>query len=133
MRATAKSRGVVPFLRIDHVQVAIPAESEATARAFYVDLFEFEERPKPPHLAGRGGLWLRSGSVDVHLGVDPDFHAARKAHPALRCANYRALIERLKAGGVEIIDDPHPIGKARHCYVSDPFGNRLELIEDGGR
>ena len=108
----------------------MPAGGEQHARAFYVDVLGFAEIAKPPLLVARGGLWLRSGSIDLHLGVDADFRPARKAHPALRCVNYSALLKRLGEHAVPIVPDVHPIGDSRHCYVADPFGNRLELIED---
>ncbi len=40
------------------MQIAIPEESAERARAFYVELLGFDEIPKPPELASRGGLWL---------------------------------------------------------------------------
>jgi catechol 2,3-dioxygenase-like lactoylglutathione lyase family enzyme len=121
---------VFPFLRLDHVQLAIPQGGEELARTFYVDAFGLEEVGKPPELSGRGGLWLRSGDVCVHLGVDRDFHPATKAHPAFRCADYDALLERLKGRRIEVLDDENALNECRHCYVNDPFGNRLELIEE---
>ena len=63
------------------------------------------ELPKPAELAKRGGCWFGSGAVQVHLGVEQDFRPARKAHPALLCADYDALIARLRAAGVEVRDD----------------------------
>lgn len=38
---------------------------------------------KPPVLAARGGCWFRVGGLEVHLGVEQDFIAARKAHPGI--------------------------------------------------
>ena len=43
---------------IDHVQLAMPAGREDDARAFYRDVLSLPERPKPPHLAARGGCWF---------------------------------------------------------------------------
>jgi catechol 2,3-dioxygenase-like lactoylglutathione lyase family enzyme len=117
-------------VRFDHVQLAMPARAESAARRFYVDILGLEEIPKPTELARRGGAWFRSGSVLVHLGVDAEFHPAIKAHPAFRCADYAGLVERLRAFGVEIVPDEGLIEGKGHCYVSDPFGNRLELIAD---
>jgi catechol 2,3-dioxygenase-like lactoylglutathione lyase family enzyme len=114
---------------VDHVQVAIPAGGERAARIFYVDALGFVEQAKPPELASRGGAWLRAGAASVHLGVDPAFHPATKAHPALRCRNYDRLIERLRALDVPIVADSQRFQGRRHCYVADPFGNRIELIE----
>jgi len=116
------------FSRLDHVQLAIPAGMEDVARAFYVGLLGFEERAKPPELRQRGGAWFSSGDVVVHLGVDPDFRAAKKAHPAFRCAEYESLIRYLGANGVEIVPDDLPFEGKEHCYIADPFGNRIELI-----
>ena len=117
------------LFRLDHVQLAMPASQEKVAREFYVDVLGFEEVPKPAELAKRGGAWFRSGSTNIHLGVDPEFVAAKKAHPALRCMEYDALLERLAAHAVSIQSDAIPFEGKRHCYIADPFGNRIELIE----
>lgn len=116
-----------PFTRIDHVQLAMPAGDEAAARRFYCDLLGMTEIAKPPGLAKHGGCWFASGSVQIHLGVEADFRPARKAHPALRCSDYAGLIEHLRASGVEVKSDASIPGVTR-CHVSDPFGNRIELI-----
>jgi catechol 2,3-dioxygenase-like lactoylglutathione lyase family enzyme len=119
---------LIPFARIDHVQLAMPSGNEDAARAFYVGILGFEETPKPPELAKRGGAWFRSGSVAVHVGVDPAFQPSTKAHPAFRCTDYAALVKRLQAAGITIVRDDHHFEGKEHCYISDPFGNRLELI-----
>ena len=113
---------------LDHVQLAMPAGAEDAARAFYAGLLGLPEVPKPPHLVRRGGCWFEDGDTRVHLGIDPEFRPARKAHPALTVAGFAALAERLQAAGVQVrVDDPVD-GRAR-AFVDDPFGNRIELIE----
>ncbi len=119
--------------RVDHLQIAIPAGGEEAARAFYGALLALREVPKPPDLRARGGLWFRSGSVALHLGIDPDFRPATKAHVALASAEYEALIARLRAAAVAIRADELPFEGRAHCYVADPFGNRIELIDDAPR
>jgi catechol 2,3-dioxygenase-like lactoylglutathione lyase family enzyme len=118
----------VPVEAIDHVQLAMPAGREADARAFYGGLLGLPEQPKPPHLAARGGCWFESETVKVHLGVDADFRPARKAHPALLVRDLPALVATLRAAGVELVDD-EPLEGFDRVYASDPFGNRLELLE----
>ena len=112
---------------IEHVQLAMPAGGEAEAREFYARLLGIPEIPKPPELARRGGAWFESGSVKIHLGVDADFRPARKAHPALLVDDLPALVERLREARVQIVEDPLE-GRLR-VYVTDPFGNRIELME----
>ena len=109
---------------IEHVQLAMPAGDEAAARAFYGELLGLPELAKPAELAQRGGCWFEAPGVKVHLGVEADFRPAQKAHPALLVDDLAALITQLERAGVATMPD----GKAR-CYVNDPFGNRIELMQ----
>ncbi len=106
----------------------MPPGKEDEARGFYGGLLGMTEIPKPPPLLMRGGVWFGSASVLLHLGVDPEFRGATKAHPAFRCTDYAALVERLRKSGIEIARDEHLVNGREHCYIADPFGNRLELI-----
>jgi catechol 2,3-dioxygenase-like lactoylglutathione lyase family enzyme len=107
----------------------MPPGKEDEARAFYVDVLGLAEEPKPNELIDRGGVWLRSGDVMVHLGVDDGFRAATKAHPAFRCADYEALVQRVRSHGRHVDDDGFLFDGKPHCYIADPFGNRIELIK----
>jgi catechol 2,3-dioxygenase-like lactoylglutathione lyase family enzyme len=118
-------------LRLDHVQLAMPAGGEDAARSFYRAVLGIPEVAKPPHLARRGGCWFESGAVKLHLGVDTAFMPARKAHPALIVRDLAALVARLNAAGHVVIEDQPLAGYAR-CYVDDPFGNRIELMQQKG-
>ena len=116
------------IVRIEHVQLAMPRGGEDKAREFYSGLLEIPEVQKPVALAGRGGVWFERDDVKVHLGVDAEFRAALKAHPAFLVRDLGTLAQRLRAAGVEVVDDGLLPGY-RRVYVTDPFGNRLELME----
>lgn len=113
---------------IDHVQLAMPAGGESAAVGFYQGLLGIPEVAKPAHLAARGGCWFERGVLKVHLGVEADFRAARKAHPALVVRDLPALVSRLRDAGVAVRDD-EPLEGYERVYVDDPFGNRIELLE----
>lgn len=115
---------------IDHVQLAMPAGGEEEARAFYRDVLGFEETPKPGELAERGGAWFECNGVRIHLGVDPEFRPAKKAHPALRCDDYETLVERITSAGYDVVEDALLYEGRPHSYITDPFGNRIELIPE---
>jgi catechol 2,3-dioxygenase-like lactoylglutathione lyase family enzyme len=116
-----------------HVQLAMPARGEEEAERFYAGLLGFERVPKPAALEARGGCWFRSGEAEVHLGVEDPFRPAAKAHPAFQVSDLDGLAARLEAAGVHVRwDDLLLDGVRRRCYASDPFGNRVELVEDGG-
>jgi catechol 2,3-dioxygenase-like lactoylglutathione lyase family enzyme len=114
--------------RLDHVQLAMPVGGEERAREFYQVALGIPEVPKPPYLARRGGCWFEREELKVHLGVDPDFHPARKAHPALLVEGLRALADTLRDRGYDVQQDERLEGYYR-IYVHDPFGNRIELME----
>ena len=116
------------IVRLDHVQLAMPSGREAEAVAFYDGLLGIPNIPKPPHLAVRGGCWFETDAVKVHLGVDPDFRPARKAHAALIVDDLDTLIATLTAAG-HIPRDDEPLEGYHRVYVDDPFGNRLELMQ----
>jgi catechol 2,3-dioxygenase-like lactoylglutathione lyase family enzyme len=116
------------IVRIDHVQLAMPIGGEAAARKFYAELLGIPEREKPAPFAARGGAWFERGDLKLHMGVEADFRPAKKAHPALRVEGLSALIERLRSAGVNVLNDEPFEGDAR-AYVEDPFGNRIELID----
>jgi catechol 2,3-dioxygenase-like lactoylglutathione lyase family enzyme len=113
---------------LDHVQLAMPAGQEEKARAFYCGVLGLVEEAKPQHLARRGGAWFRGGALRLHLGVDPDFRPAGKAHPALLVRGLQELVARCQAAGFPPATD-EPLDGYDRVYVSDPFGNRLELLE----
>jgi catechol 2,3-dioxygenase-like lactoylglutathione lyase family enzyme len=106
----------------------MPRGKEQVAVAFYEDILGLKRQEKPSALAARGGCWFSNGSVSLHLGVEENFRPAQKAHPAVVVSDLDGLCEALKVGGHGVRFDEEIPGTSR-CYVDDPFGNRLELIE----
>jgi catechol 2,3-dioxygenase-like lactoylglutathione lyase family enzyme len=117
------------ILSIDHIQIAIPAGGEEKARSFYINVLGFVEIPKPAELVKRGGAWFQVGNVQLHLGVEADFHAARKAHPAFLVNNLDPLTNKAQSAGFEIDTSQPPLDGYKRAHVFDPFGNRIELME----
>ena len=117
-----------PFQELDHIQLAMPATWKTSDACFYRDLLGMSEVQKPPELVERGGVWFRSDTVFVHIGVDSTFvqrsrpirRSFATISPVLSCA----FVRRTWNLNGEPLEDGR-----RHCYVADPFGNRIELIE----
>jgi catechol 2,3-dioxygenase-like lactoylglutathione lyase family enzyme len=120
---------VIPvFLRLHHVQLAIPPGGEDVAREFYAGVLGMDEVDKPAVLAARGGCWFRGGGWEIHLGVENDFVPARKAHPGVLVDGLDELAARLATAGHPSDFDPHFPGH-RRLYSADGHGNRLEFLE----
>ncbi|MGC2530395.1 MAG: VOC family protein [Candidatus Acidiferrum sp.] len=114
--------------RIDHIQIAAPIGCEPEAREFYGSWLGLREIEKPASLHGRGGCWFQCGDQQLHIGVEPDFRPAKKAHPAFAVSDLARLRALLEGLSVKITDDDSLPG-TRRFYAEDPWGNRLEFLE----
>ncbi len=130
--SVVKNESRMKIISIDHIQIAIPPGEEEQARTFYADVLGMREIPKPPELAGRGGLWLQAGEVQLHLGIEPDFHPARKAHPAFVIDDLEAFLVRIREAEGKVDTSQPPLNGYKRVHVFDPFGNRIELMEKLG-
>jgi catechol 2,3-dioxygenase-like lactoylglutathione lyase family enzyme len=104
-------------------------EAEALAIAFYEGALGIPQVAKPQELAVRGGCWFERPPLRVHLGVEADFRPATKAHPALAVEDLVAVTDRLRAAGVDVRPPGEEVAGQTQAYLTDPFGNRIELIE----
>ena len=112
---------------IDHVQLAIPEGGKERAKQFFCNLLGMEEVKKPSNLSP-SGCWFQGGAASLHVGIDPHFVAATKAHPALLVDNLAELKAQLEAAGVDTKDEKPLVGYERF-FTSDPFGNRIEIMQ----
>ena len=118
----------MPILSLDHVQIAIPAGGEARARDFYCGILGFTEVEKPAAMAGRNSIWFIAGPVNLHLGIEPDFVPAKRAHPALVVDSLDEIVAACGRANLATRPDTSFSG-FRRVHVFDPFGNRLELMQ----
>ena len=116
------------FKSIDHIQLAAPIGSEDIARNFFKSILGIHELEKPEELKKRGGVWFQFANHQIHIGIEEPFYPAKKAHPAFEIENIEALKIHLIKNGIQVIEDDNLPG-AKRCFISDPFGNRLEFLE----
>ena len=110
--------------------MAAPAGCEDAARAFYAGVLGWPEIAKPESLRRRGGAWFQCGAQQVHVGVQPAFVPATKAHPAFVVRPLDALMRHLDGSASPITrDDARSDEGIRRFFLNHPFGNRLEFME----
>ncbi|MBX2850790.1 MAG: VOC family protein [Phycisphaeraceae bacterium] len=117
-------------MRLDHIQLAMPAGEEAQANAFFGGLLGMQEVQKPEPLRSRGGCWFVDGDTHLHVGVEEPFSPQRKAHPAFLVEQLDDLAQRLEQAGYSIKWDA-ALPERKRFYTSDPFGNRIEFMNAG--
>jgi catechol 2,3-dioxygenase-like lactoylglutathione lyase family enzyme len=116
------------IIGINHIQIEAPQGCEAAARIFYGGVLGLEEIGKPEQLRKRGGVWFACGLQQIHIGVVSHFEPRRKGHPALEVRHLSAWRERLEALHIPMHED-EPLPGWDRFYITDPWGNRLELLE----
>jgi catechol 2,3-dioxygenase-like lactoylglutathione lyase family enzyme len=111
---------------IDHVNFQMPERVARECLAFY-ELLGFTNVYPPESLRDRA-IWLASGSTMIHLQFAHEVGDSGPGHVALVVPKYEATLGMLATAGVTVEPRAEHWGSPR-CYVSDPAGNRLELME----
>lgn len=115
---------------LSHVNVTVPANSEAAAKTFYGTVLGLRELPKPSGTRQNVGAWFELSGVQLHLSVEENVtNAASDRHVCYVVADVAVAERHLRNSGVEIISDPRPIPGVKRFYVRDPGGNLLEIVQ----
>ena len=111
---------------IDHVQMTVPKALEGECLTFYRSVLGLKEIPKPEELKARGGAWFSVGSLQFHIGVDPDPSPKSKRHVCFLVSDLeRAKSHALACGAV--IEEEGVAEGLRRFFLRDPAGNRIEI------
>ena len=116
------------FQGLDHMQITAPLNSEKEVREFFVDLLECKEIEKPETLSHFESLWFEMGRHIIHVGLDENYFAEKRGHPAFEVNNIGDLMDHLEANDVEFEEDYNLPG-ARRFYTYAFFGHRMEFLE----
>ena len=111
---------------IDHVQIAVPKALEAQCLKFYRKIFALPELPKPAELQARGGAWFQAGTIQMHVGIDPDASPKSKRHICFLTNDLAKAKAFILAQGIAIEEESVAEGLSRF-FIRDPAGNRIEI------
>ena len=113
-------------LTVHHVSVNVADLDEGII--FYGTTLGLPRRGDRPGDIGPGA-WFDSGDRQVHLLPAPA-PESRGQHVALLVADLDAERAGLLDAGVQV-SEPFPIGGNRQAFLTDPWGNVIELHELG--
>lgn len=117
------------IVRMHHVFITVPSDRLDEAHDFYTSILGLQEVPRPQSIKKFPGFWLRLANMDLHIGVQDDIdREAPLTHVAYQVSNIKHWRESLSQQGVEIREAPPLDGYLRFEF-SDPFGNRIEMIQ----
>lgn len=121
--------------RLDHINIAAPAELLARVRDFYTHILDLEEGARPAFSSP--GYWLYAGEDPViHLSEKnrqpDDGNGACLDHVAFRGHAPQALISRLESAGIDYHRNHVPELDLLQLFFRDPAGVRIEINFKGG-
>jgi catechol 2,3-dioxygenase-like lactoylglutathione lyase family enzyme len=111
--------------QIDHVSVLVT--DLPRARHFYCDILGLREIAKPRTFDFRV-LWFDLGNQQLHLLHKPAPDVRSPRHFAVRANDVQAARAHFRAHRIEI-QETTPIPGCDRFFVSDPDGNRIEIIQ----
>ena len=111
--------------QIDHVSVLVT--DLGRSRHFYRDVLGLREIPKPRTFDFKA-LWFDLGNQQLHLLQKPAPDSRSPRHFALRVTDVPAARAHFRGHGIDI-QETTPIPKCDRFFVSDPDGNRIEIIQ----
>jgi len=114
------------ILGIDHIQIAVPRALEDQCLKFYREIFAFSEIAKPDELRARGGAWFQVGTLQMHIGVDPDASPKSKRHICFLTGDLERARSFIVEQGIAIDSEGVAEGLKRF-FIRDPAGNRIEI------
>jgi catechol 2,3-dioxygenase-like lactoylglutathione lyase family enzyme len=118
---------MIEFKRLNHIQLCIPKGKEEEARKFYAYIIGLTEIPKPAALVPNGGLWFKVSDIQLHIGTEDEINRSKR-HPAFEVKSLKAAREHLEKHNIPIKEEIAIPGQSRFSFT-DPFGNRIELLE----
>lgn len=122
--------------RIQHVSIGIAAGREAEGRRFYGEALGLREKRRPMGLKDRALIWFAIGDNEdeIHLISTPGYVATDLGgnHLCVEVDDIAAMRARMQAHGVAI-EETSVIDHRPRFFVTDPFGNRIELAQITGQ
>lgn len=111
--------------QVDHCSVLVTDLERS--RRFYRDLLGLCEIAKPRTFDFKVA-WFQLGDTQVHLLLKDRPDTVSPRHFALRVSDCAAAREHFRGRGVPV-QETTPIPGADRFFISDPDGNRIEVIE----
>jgi len=118
------------IIGLHHAQITIPKGKEEGGKRFYCNLLGLDEIKKPDSLKGRGGFWLQVGEREVHVGTEDGLDRfTTKAHLAYLVNDISYWKSVLEKSEIQVMEGV-PIPGFDRFEFRDPFGNRVEMIQE---
>jgi catechol 2,3-dioxygenase-like lactoylglutathione lyase family enzyme len=122
---------------LQHISIEIEAGREDEARRFYGEALGLKEKRRPMGLRDRALIWfdVGDGEDEIHLirmGRDAYASPRREDHLCIEVDDIEAMRAHLRQQDVPV-QETSVIDNRPRFFVTDPFGNRIELVQIVGK
>ena len=120
----------IGIVRVNHVNVTVPAALETAVKHFYGVVLGLPQIPKPVGTRQDMGAWYQLGGMQLHLSIEDDVHnEVSDRHVCYQVADIATANLQFRNAGVDVIPDPRPVAGQSRFFVRDPGGNLLEITQ----
>lgn len=121
-------------VRLQHTSVPMPIGGHDAARRFYRDLLAMPEIPVPGSLAVSELVWFAAGDSgqEIHCFEDAELtQRSNRQHLCLDVDDLEGVRQRATEHGYPIEETTAIVNRPRF-FLTDPFGNLIEVTQIGG-
>ncbi len=115
-------------VKLNHVNVTVPAALEGAAKNFYGDLMGLEQIEKPDGPRKYIGAWYQLGESQMHLSVEDGPHNEdSNRHVCYSVADIPGALAAFRSAGIEVISEEQLVNGGSRFFIRDPAGNLIEI------
>ena len=120
----------IGIIRLNHVNVTVPAALEEAAKHFYGDVLGLPRLPKPVGPRQYVGAWYELGNSQLHLSIeDGAQNELSDRHVCYQVSDIEIAQQQFEEAGIQIIADDDPVRGQKRFFVRDPGDNMLEITQ----
>ena len=121
----------IGFVKLNHVNVTVPAALEEAARNFYGGLLGLRQIEKPDGPRKYVGAWYQLGESQLHLSVeDGPRNEDSNRHVCYSVTDIAVARDTFRSAGFEVISEEQLVNGGSRFFVRDPAGNLIEITQE---
>ena len=121
----------IGVVKLQHVNVTVPASLEEAAKTFYGDLLGLQQIEKPDGPRKYVGAWYQMGESQLHLSIeDEPRNQESNRHVCYAVADIATALSTLRTAGVKVVSEEQLKNGGSRFFVRDPAGNLIEITTE---
>ena len=121
----------IGFVKLNHVNVTVPAALEEATKKFYGNLLGLEQIEKPDGPRKYIGAWYQLGESQLHLSIEQEpRNQDSNRHVCYSVSDVANALETFRAAGIEVISEEQLVNGGSRFFVRDPAGNLIEITKE---